>query len=56
MKIFDNNWVGHSVMKPVDAKSFQRRKDIKKVGGGGWRLWHGDSRGGCSREGIKRQK
>ena len=26
---FDNNWVGHSVMKPVDAESSQRRKYIK---------------------------
>ena len=26
---FDNHWVGHSVMKPVDAESFQRRKGIK---------------------------
>ena len=25
----DNHWVGHSVMQPVDAWSFQRRKYIK---------------------------
>ena len=30
----DNFWVGHSVVKPVYAESFQRRKDIKKGGDG----------------------
>ena len=34
MECFDNHWVGHSVMKPVDAGSFQRRKDINEVGEG----------------------
>ena len=28
----DNHWVGHSVMKPVDAEFFQRRKYIKDGG------------------------
>ena len=27
---FDNRWFEHSVMKTVDAESFQRRKDIKE--------------------------
>ena len=29
----DNNWVGHSVVKFVDADSFLRWKDIKEGGG-----------------------
>ena len=29
----DNHWVGQSVMKPVDAESFKRRKYTKEVGG-----------------------
>ena len=28
----DNHWVGHSLMKQVDSKSFQRRKDTKEGG------------------------
>ena len=28
---FYNNWVGHSVMKLVDAELFQRIKDVKGV-------------------------
>ena len=28
----DNNWAGHSVVKPVDAESFQRIKHIKQGG------------------------
>ena len=30
----DNHWVGHSVMKPVDAESIQRKKSTKEVGDG----------------------
>ena len=28
----DNNWVGQSVMKPVDSELFQRREYIKEKG------------------------
>ena len=27
---FENHYVGHSVIKPVDAESFHKRKDIKE--------------------------
>ena len=30
--IQDNNWVGHSVIKPVDAVIFQKRKALRKGG------------------------
>ena len=52
----DIHWVGHSLMKPVEAKLVQRRIDIKEVGEEKWWLWYGDSRRRCYREGIKCQK
>ena len=51
-----NQWVGHSVVKPVDDEQFQRIKSIKEGSEEKKRLWYDNSKRRCSRKGIKHRK
>ena len=53
----ENNWVGHSVIKPVEAESLKKKKrHLRSMRQEKWQLLYGYSGIICSIEGIKCQK